>query len=330
MIKKRINRVIECALLGILIVSNIQWASAEPKQTLVIKGSLLIDGTGGEPIKDGAVVIVDGIIAEIGSKPNMTIPEGSKVIEIKKGTIVPGFINAHVHEAYDENRLHVWAQEGVTTVRDLAAHPPKTSYAKRDLLNQNPFNARLVSAGEPMSGGFRSKYVPVLIITTVEEARFEANRTFDEGADLLKLMLDSNFNSELMPVPVARTLMEIANKRGKRVTTHISLSRDIETGINAGVEEFAHMVLDPLSDDLIVKMVNAGIYITPTIEIAQIWGAEDNVIDNLRRFAKAGGKVVLGTDFAPNEFIDFELANNNETYNFQEKLLETAINSKNN
>ena len=31
-----------------------------------------------------------------------------------------------------------------------------------------------------------------------------------------------------------------------------------------------------------------------------------------------------------NKFIDFELANNNETYNFQEKLLETAINAKNN
>ncbi len=158
-----------------------------------------------------------------------------------------------------------------------------------------------------MSGGFRSPYVPVLIITTVEEARFQANRTFDEGADLLKLMIDSSFNSELMPEPVAKELFNIANSRGKRVTTHIRLTRDIQTGINVGVTEFAHMVVDPLTDDLIKKIVDAGIYITPTIEINQIWGAEDNAIDNLRRFAKAGGKVVLGTDFAPNAIIDFEL-----------------------
>jgi imidazolonepropionase-like amidohydrolase len=301
------NWIINLVLLLIYIPIITSLALAETNQSLVITGALLIDGNGAEPIQDGVVVISDGRIAKVGSKTNVTIPKGSKVIDLEGGTILPGFINAHVHCAYDESLLQAWAKEGVTTVRDLAANPPETSYAKRDLLNKNPLNARLVAAGQPMSGGFRSRYVPVLIITTVEEARFEANRMLDEGADLLKLMIDSNFNSELMPEPVARTIIEIAHKRGTRVATHIGLSRDIQTAINIGVEELAHMVIDPLPDDLITKMVNAGIYVTPTIEIQKGWGFDTHILDNLGRFVKAGGKVVLGTDFAVGTFFEFEL-----------------------
>jgi len=307
MIEKKINLIIKCALLGILILNITPLIFAETNQPLVITGAMLIDGTGAKPIKDGVVVISDDRITQVGSKTNLTIPKGSKTIDLEGGIILPGFINAHVHCAYDESRLQTWAKEGVTTVRDLAANPPETSYKKRDLLNKNPFNARLVAAGQPMSGGFRSKYVPVLIITTVEEARFEANRILDEGADLLKLMIDSNFGSELMPESAAKEIIEIAHKRGTRVATHIGLSRDIQHAINVGVEEFAHMVIDPLPDDLITKMVDAGTYVTPTIEIQKGWGFDTYILDNLGRFVKAGGKVVLGTDYASDTFFEFEL-----------------------
>ena len=284
-------------MLFIFISSLAITSIADSNQSIVISGSLLIDGTGKDPIKNGMVVINEGKIVGVGS--NLKIPDGSKVIEIKDGTILPGFFNAHVHEAYDEKLLQAWAREGVTTVRDMAFNPPHSCYEKRNKLNKDPFNSRLVAAGEPLSGGYISKYAPVLIITTEEEARKEANRAFDEGADLLKLMIDSNFNNELMPIPVGKTLVRIAQERGKRVTAHIAISRDIQPAINMGIKEFAHMVWDPIPPELISKIVEAEIYITPTIEVMQIWGAELYVIENLRKFVAAGGQVVLGTDFAP-------------------------------
>lgn len=34
--------------------------------------------------------------------------------------MLPGFINAHVHDAYSASNLEAWAAAGVTTVRDEA------------------------------------------------------------------------------------------------------------------------------------------------------------------------------------------------------------------
>jgi len=307
MIKKKRNMIIEFALIGILIVSVARWASAETNQPLVLTGGILIDGTGGAPVPDGVVVISDGRIAKVGSKTKVTVPTGSKVICLEGGTILPGFINTHVHRAYDEMLLQAWAQAGVMTVRDLAAYPPRSSFAIRDRLNRNPLNARLVAAGPQMTGGFvPSGYSSSVFIHTAEQARVEADRILNEGADQLKIMLESNGGNQVMPESAARALTETAHRRGKRVSAHISLSRDIKTALNVGVDDLAHMVLDKLPDELIEKVVKAGIFWIPTIEVWKGLKVDTHVLDNLGRFAGAGGKVALGTDFGGASF-QFEL-----------------------
>ncbi len=62
-------------------------------------------------------------------------------------TILPGFINAHVHAGYNVANLAAWAQGGVTTVRDLSTTPAGDLFARRDALRDDDTNARLVSAG---------------------------------------------------------------------------------------------------------------------------------------------------------------------------------------
>ena len=70
------------------------------------------------------------------------------------------------------------------------------------------------------------------------------------------------------------------------------------------------MIWDMLPDSVIKETVEKGIYWVPTLElwnaVSKQYGAEilNTVIDNLRRFAKAGGKIALGTDYAgfPAEF----------------------------
>ena len=56
----------------------------------------MIDATGGAPIPNATVVIVDGKIREI-STGNVTIPPGAVRYDLSGRFVMPGLIDAHVH-----------------------------------------------------------------------------------------------------------------------------------------------------------------------------------------------------------------------------------------
>jgi len=114
--------------------------------TLVLVGTL-IDGSGADPLPDAALVIQDERIVAVGPKAELSIPPEAQVIELTESTILPGFINTHVHNAYVAYNLKTWAQAGVTTVRDLGEKVGWPYFAARDRLNADPKNARVISAG---------------------------------------------------------------------------------------------------------------------------------------------------------------------------------------
>src|SRR4051812_32879618 len=64
--------------------------------TTVIFAGALIDGTDAKPVRDVAVKVVDGIIAEIGTR-QMVDSAGAAVIDLTGDTLLPGIIDAHMH-----------------------------------------------------------------------------------------------------------------------------------------------------------------------------------------------------------------------------------------
>ena len=67
--------------------------------TLIYNGTL-IDGTGSEPIPNGSILIKDDKIASMGK--HLTAPVGKmKRIDAQGGTILPGFIDTHVHIMFE-------------------------------------------------------------------------------------------------------------------------------------------------------------------------------------------------------------------------------------
>ena len=278
-------------------------------QALALVNGTLIDGTGAEPLPNAALVIRDGRILAAGARDAVAIPKGARVIALEGATILPGFINAHVHRAYDHKNLAAWTQVGVTTVRDLGGWPPKEVFAFRDKAGKDPQYARISSAGPFITppGGypiavFRSQ---ALTAGSPDEARQAANELLDQGANIIKIGLESGviFGQGSLPMfspEEVRAIVDVAHKRGTLVVAHVTVSKDLELAINAGVDDIAHMVTDPLPDELIRRMVTKGLYWEPTLEL---WkgvgqGLDRLVIDNLRRYAAAGGQVALGTDYA--------------------------------
>ena len=66
----------------------------------LIRGGVLIDGTGTDPIVDGAVLVEGDKIVEVG--PASAISAGrAEVINAKGRTIMPGMIDTHIHIGSD-------------------------------------------------------------------------------------------------------------------------------------------------------------------------------------------------------------------------------------
>jgi imidazolonepropionase-like amidohydrolase len=65
--------------------------------TVVLRAARVIDGTGSAPIANGVVVVTDNRIVAVGTEASVRIPAGAKRVDLGDATLLPGFIDAHVH-----------------------------------------------------------------------------------------------------------------------------------------------------------------------------------------------------------------------------------------
>ena len=223
------------------------------------------------------------------------------MIDASGTTLSPGFIDAHVHIGFIEPRLV--AVGGTTTVRDLA-WPPDRIFPMVEASRDDDYPGPSIIAAGPMltaPGGYptRAGWAPPGTGREVHssgDASAAVAEAADQGATIIKIAL----NPPVGPVLDARTLALIvsaAHDRGLKVTGHISGLDELRKALAAGVDELAHMLMsaERIPDSLIDEMVSAGMAVVSTLSIRF---ARDRklAIDNLRRFAGAGGRVIYGTD----------------------------------
>lgn len=71
--------------------------AAAQQRTLVLEGGTVIDGTGKPPIADAVVVVEGNRIKAVGARGRVQYPAGADVVRLSGRTILPGFIDGHVH-----------------------------------------------------------------------------------------------------------------------------------------------------------------------------------------------------------------------------------------
>ena len=65
--------------------------------TVVLRAARVIDGTGAAPIANGEVVVTDDRIVAVRRQGSAAEPAGARVVDLGDATLLPGFIDAHVH-----------------------------------------------------------------------------------------------------------------------------------------------------------------------------------------------------------------------------------------
>lgn len=268
---------------------------------MVIRGGTALVGPTLRPLDDAALVIEEGLITEIGPSSSVAIPDGAEIVDASGMTLVPGFIDTHVHIGFADS-AEVLAG-GVTTVRDLA-WPPGAIWPLVEHSKDPGFDGPLiVAAGQMLTtqGGYptRAGWAPEgtgLVVTGPEEARAAVDAQADAGASVIKVGLNSEAGPTL-DLETLSAIVDAAGERGLAVTGHVDNVEQLEKALDAGMSELAHMLLsgETIPDSVIERMVRAGMTVVPTLSILEGGGLEA-AIGNLARFRAAGGRVAYGTD----------------------------------
>lgn len=274
------------------------------QETKVLMGGTLIDGNGGEPVRDAAVVIEGERITYAGPRGGVVMPNHARIFSTTGMTILPGFINAHVHYTDEPARLQTWAYEGVTTVRDLGM-TMQGFYWIKDYLSEHPEPtlARLLCSGPivDVPGGRPHGNFGILVYSP-EDARDKANYLLDAGVDLIKVYLENgsimNESFDVISLEELQAIVDVAHSRGVIVTAHVQEAYLVERALDGGVDDIAHSQLDELVPyPLIDRMIEEDVYLVPTLEIYQVPYMRQMAMHNLGRLVGRGVKIALGTDF---------------------------------
>ena len=239
------------------------------ERVVAFTGMRLIDGLGGAPVEDAAMLVRDGRIEAVGPATEVALPEGADQVDLSGRSVVPGLINTHGHvgrsagglegEAADEavrDELRLYAVYGVTTVNSLGGGG-EPSMRVRDAQGDDPdlTEARLLIAG------------PVLTGSTPDEVRDQVEENSRLKPDWLKLRVDDNLGaSTKMPPEAYRTAIEEAHAMGVRLASHMFYLDDAKDLLRSGTDFLAHSVRDANIDQEFIDLVGeTGVCYCPTL-----------------------------------------------------------------
>ena len=266
-------------------------------ETTTIAGATALVGAELDPIANATVVIEGARIARIGDVPE----RAGEVVDATGLTLAPGFIDAHVHIGF--HRPEDVVRGGVTTVRDIG-WPPNVIRPLAEASRDDSFDGPEIFAvgpiltapgGYPTSAGWAPKGTG-LEIDSPGAAQGAVDELARAGAAAVKIALNPPVGPVLDDATLA-ALVERAHEHSLKVTVHADGVAQLERALDAGVDELAHMLLghDRIPEPLIARMVELPMAVVPTLSIRFGWDRR-RAVENLRRFARAGGVVVYGTD----------------------------------
>jgi hypothetical protein len=168
-----------------------------PYSQLIIRGPILISGTGSPPIGPVDIVVENNIIKQIKvvGYPDMPIDDekrpalksGGKEIDAHSMYILPGFIDMHGHiggraqGADAEYVFKLWMGHGITTIRDPSCGNGLDWVLKHKKLSlENKITAPRILAYTSFGQGAEEP------ITTAEEAKAWVRKNAQNGADGIK------------------------------------------------------------------------------------------------------------------------------------------------
>jgi imidazolonepropionase-like amidohydrolase len=275
-----------------------QQRGSAKNRIVAIKAGRLLDVKAGTML-EGQTIIVEGeMIKSVGA--NLAVPEGGSTIDLSGATVLPGLIDSHTHllENYDgalggdDNNMILTVTQlsaakrallgaamgredleaGITTVRDLGNSGLNGDVALRDAIKSGwvvgprmIVSTRALSAAGGQFGGLQAETQKIIdqeyvVISGVEEARRAVRQAIYDGADCIKVIVDTG--PRLVPLEEMKVIVEEAHRVGKKVAAHAVQDQAIRIAAEAGVDSIEHGYSG--SDASFKLMADKKIFLVPT------------------------------------------------------------------
>jgi imidazolonepropionase-like amidohydrolase len=187
-----------------------------PFQNLIIRGAILIDGTGGPPRGPVNITIRGNRIAQIattsiGEGALRPIAGADREIDARGMYVLPGFVDLHTHtggvpKAPEAEYVYkLWLAHGVTTVRDAGAGASQLVQGDKNRSARNEIVAPRIWAYQRPGGGATQ---------SPDAARAWVRQAKEQGVDGLKL---DSYAPDVMAA-----LIDEARRNGMGTMAHLS------------------------------------------------------------------------------------------------------------
>jgi imidazolonepropionase-like amidohydrolase len=303
--------------------------AADPPKTLYVKAGKLMTSAA-EPLKGATtMIVVDGKITEIGS--SLAVPAGAEVVDLSQYTVVPGFIDSHIHlwtgprllgnnlsygmQTLRAQRAMKYAiTSGVVGVRVLGSDG-FIDVALGDAIDEGTIvgphvlpagHALSIPAGHGDSFSFPATiaqdayYTPLQgFISSPDDAEKAVHLQVKYGAKVIKIMasggvgspLDSPTAEQLSPEEM-KVIVEQAHMAHLKVSAHDENATAILDALHAGVDSIEHA--SELNQEAVDYMKAHHVWWDPTVFIVDsiVLGGETGPDYFVRK-----GKALANTHF---------------------------------
>ena len=248
----------------------------------------------GSVIEDGAFLVRDDLIVQVGSTDEVTAPPEASVVDLTGRTVMPALVNTHAHLGWEQyaswgsgnftrgnliDHLDRHAYYGVGTVISTGSDVEEIALEVRQAqrLGEVEGARYLVSPGLGTPGGGPNPrftndagWWGLHAVTTPAEAREVVRAEAARGIRILKIWVDARDERRGAQVKlhpdIYTAILDEAQVQDIRVIAHATTLEDHKRLLEAGARRFIHMPYDVAVDDEYLGLVAArNAFIVPTL-----------------------------------------------------------------
>ena len=247
---------------------------AKPDTTIALVGAKIVTMGPAGIIDDGAIIIENNRIREIGNQSQLEIPKEAKVVDISGQIVLPGFVDTHAHGTEATHGIipqRNWVNQarlafGVTTIHNPSSDT-STIFATAELAKAGLITTpRIFSTGRILYGADSPGKAE---IKSLKDAAFHLERMDAVGAISVKSYNQPRRDQRQQVVAAARALnMMVVPEGGSTFMHNLTMIVDGHTGIEHTLPvQYAY-------DDTLDLWRGTGVGYTPTLSVGYggLWG----------------------------------------------------------